>query len=115
VALLPFIDENRLKEVMKECEPHFSAEEQEGNKLGSHLIFVHASHPLASTFKALEDDSLAPAAATPAEGDSVAYLSATPQEETKLAVPSNDQEPIEHMGTKPALGCEWNWALTGIQ
>lgn len=114
VALLPFIDENRLKEVMKECEPHFSAEEQERNKLGNHLIFVHASHPLASTFKALEDDSLAPAAATPAEGDSVAYLSATPQEETKSAVPSNDQEPIEHMGKKLPIPADLSGGLTGF-
>jgi 5'-3' exoribonuclease 2 len=105
VALLPFIDETRLKEVMKDCEPHFTAEEKERNMLGNHLIFVHASHPLASTFKALEDDT--PAAAP--TGDSVAYLSATPTEETKVAVPANDQELIEPMGiafcTSEMLSC----------
>lgn len=58
MALLPFIDEVRLKEAMKDCEPQFTPEERERNSQGHNLIFVHTSHPLAATFKALQEDEV---------------------------------------------------------
>lgn len=87
VALLPFIDEERLKEAMKGCEPQFTIEERRRNSRGHYLIYVHSSHPLAATFKSLEDDTQSSSAeetstAVPAEG-SVEYLSVATTDTTK--------------------------------
>jgi 5'-3' exoribonuclease 2 len=41
VAILPFIDENRLMEAIKSIEDTFTDEEKNRNSLGPDLIFVH--------------------------------------------------------------------------
>ena len=53
VALLPWIDEQRLLAELRRVEPSFSAEERERNSVGDELLFVHTSHRIANTLTAL--------------------------------------------------------------
>ena len=46
VALLPFIDENRLLEAMAPLYNQLTEEEERRNKWGSNILFVSGSHPL---------------------------------------------------------------------
>ncbi|XP_066532870.1 5'-3' exoribonuclease 2 [Hoplias malabaricus] len=46
VALLPFVDERRLREALADVYPDLSPEEVRRNSLGSDVIFVGKSHPL---------------------------------------------------------------------
>eukprot|EP00808_Paulinella_micropora_P015450 g60269.t1 len=55
VVLLPFIDETRLLQALKEVEHTFSPEVQERNAMGQDYIFLHSSHPAATTIEALHD------------------------------------------------------------
>lgn len=46
VALLPFVDERRLRATLAEVYPDLTAEEQRRNSLGSDVLFLGKSHPL---------------------------------------------------------------------
>ncbi|XP_076127840.1 5'-3' exoribonuclease 2 [Alosa pseudoharengus] len=46
VALLPFVDERRLRAALAEVYPNLTAEEIKRNSLGSDIMFVEKSHPL---------------------------------------------------------------------
>ncbi|XP_035278661.1 5'-3' exoribonuclease 2 isoform X1 [Anguilla anguilla] len=46
VALLPFVDERRLRAALEEVYPDLSPEEVKRNSLGSDVLFVGKSHPL---------------------------------------------------------------------
>ncbi|KAL6054122.1 5'-3' exoribonuclease 2 [Balamuthia mandrillaris] len=56
VALLPFIDEDRLLSAMKVIERSFSEEEKSRNQMGNHLLYVHSSHPAAPLFASLYEE-----------------------------------------------------------
>uniref|UniRef100_A0A8C8IVB2 5'-3' exoribonuclease n=1 Tax=Oncorhynchus tshawytscha TaxID=74940 RepID=A0A8C8IVB2_ONCTS len=45
VALLPFVDERRLRAALAEVYPNLSPEENKRNSLGSDMLFVGKSHP----------------------------------------------------------------------
>jgi 5'-3' exoribonuclease 2 len=53
VALLPFIDEQRLLDALKPLESTFTEEEKMRNSIGTDLLFVHSSHPLSSQLASL--------------------------------------------------------------
>ena len=53
VALLPWIDENRLLTELKKVEPTFTAEEKDRNDVGEDYLFVHSSHRMANTISAM--------------------------------------------------------------
>ena len=53
VALLPWIEENRLLTELHKVEPQFNAQERERDGLGVDYLFVHKSHPLANSVMAL--------------------------------------------------------------
>ncbi|XP_041721880.1 5'-3' exoribonuclease 2 isoform X1 [Coregonus clupeaformis] len=46
VALLPFVDERRLRAALAEVYPNLSPEENKRNSLGSDMLFVGISHPI---------------------------------------------------------------------
>ncbi|KAK6297260.1 hypothetical protein J4Q44_G00318430 [Coregonus suidteri] len=46
VALLPFVDERRLRAALAEVYPNLSTEENQRNSLGSDMLFVGKSHPI---------------------------------------------------------------------
>uniref|UniRef100_A0A8C9TEV6 5'-3' exoribonuclease n=1 Tax=Scleropages formosus TaxID=113540 RepID=A0A8C9TEV6_SCLFO len=46
VALLPFVDERRLRAALEEVYPDLTPEERKRNSLGSDMLFVGKSHPL---------------------------------------------------------------------
>ncbi|XP_023697528.2 5'-3' exoribonuclease 2 isoform X2 [Paramormyrops kingsleyae] len=46
VALLPFVDERRLRAALEEVYPDLTPEERKRNSLGSDVMFVGRSHPL---------------------------------------------------------------------
>lgn len=46
VALLPFVDERRLRAALADVYPNLSSEEVRRNSLGSDMLFVGKSHPL---------------------------------------------------------------------
>ncbi|KAM6906357.1 5'-3' exoribonuclease 2 isoform 3-T3 [Lycodopsis pacificus] len=46
VALLPFVDESRLRAALGDVYPDLSPEEVRRNSLGSDVLFLHKSHPL---------------------------------------------------------------------
>ncbi|XP_012679393.2 5'-3' exoribonuclease 2 isoform X2 [Clupea harengus] len=46
VALLPFVDERRLRAALAEVYPNLSPEENKRNSLGSDIMFVAKSHPV---------------------------------------------------------------------
>uniref|UniRef100_A0A8C2Z949 5'-3' exoribonuclease n=1 Tax=Cyclopterus lumpus TaxID=8103 RepID=A0A8C2Z949_CYCLU len=47
VALLPFVDERRLRAALDDVYPDLSPEEERRNSLGSDVLFMQKSHPLA--------------------------------------------------------------------
>uniref|UniRef100_A0A672K0Q5 5'-3' exoribonuclease n=1 Tax=Sinocyclocheilus grahami TaxID=75366 RepID=A0A672K0Q5_SINGR len=53
VALLPFVDERRLREALADVYPDLSPEEVRRNSLGSDVIFVGKSHPLCDFIREL--------------------------------------------------------------
>jgi len=53
VALLPWIEEQRLLTELEKIEPKFTPEEKDRNSLGVDYIFVHKSHFLANSIYAL--------------------------------------------------------------
>ncbi len=64
VVLLPFIDETRLFAVMNELSDSFTEKEKERNSFGPSLLFVHETHPLFDSTKALtstDDEKWVPA------------------------------------------------------
>uniref|UniRef100_A0A8D3DDQ5 5'-3' exoribonuclease n=1 Tax=Scophthalmus maximus TaxID=52904 RepID=A0A8D3DDQ5_SCOMX len=46
VALLPFVDERRLRAALSDVYPELSPEEEKRNSLGSDVLFLSRSHPL---------------------------------------------------------------------
>ncbi|XP_049613705.1 5'-3' exoribonuclease 2 [Syngnathus scovelli] len=66
VALLPFVDERRLRTTLANVYPDLTAEEVRRNSLGSDLLFVRSSHPLSDFLQELyntqcEEDTTMPA------------------------------------------------------
>ncbi|XP_076021441.1 5'-3' exoribonuclease 2 isoform X3 [Genypterus blacodes] len=61
VALLPFVDERRLRAALSEVYPDLSSEEVKRNSLGSDVFFLGKSHPLfdfiAELYRAGSDES----------------------------------------------------------
>ena len=53
VALLPWIDEQRLLRELHRVEPTFTADEKDRNTLGDDYLFVHTSHRMANSMTAL--------------------------------------------------------------
>uniref|UniRef100_A0A8C5BFG8 5'-3' exoribonuclease n=1 Tax=Gadus morhua TaxID=8049 RepID=A0A8C5BFG8_GADMO len=53
VALLPFVDERRLRAALGDVYPDLSTEEERRNSLGSDLLFVKKSHPLCDFIREL--------------------------------------------------------------
>ncbi|CAL8314988.1 unnamed protein product [Merluccius merluccius] len=53
VALLPFVDERRLRAALADVYPDLSQEEVRRNSLGSDMLFVRKSHPLCDFIKEL--------------------------------------------------------------
>ncbi|KAF3703204.1 5'-3' exoribonuclease 2 [Channa argus] len=53
VALLPFVDERRLKAALSDVYPNLTPEEVKRNSLGSDVVFVGTSHPLADFIQEL--------------------------------------------------------------
>ncbi|KFD55157.1 hypothetical protein M513_04075, partial [Trichuris suis] len=56
VALLPFVDAKRLKEVLTTVYPDLSAEERKRNSEGTDILFVSTGHQVHSFIKALYED-----------------------------------------------------------
>jgi len=100
VALLPFIDEARLRAAMRECEASFTPQEKNRNRQGHSLIFVHASHPLSPAFKAIGPDT----PTTDQSEHDVAYLSSTTsaKDGKEVSVKSSEKGVLEPpAGTMP--------------
>ncbi|XP_038071349.1 5'-3' exoribonuclease 2-like isoform X2 [Patiria miniata] len=55
VALLPFVDEKRLLETLKEVYPNLTEAEKKRNSLGPDRLYVHKDNPLFSFLKELYD------------------------------------------------------------
>lgn len=49
VLLLPFVEDRRIVEAFRRCETSMNEVEKRRNKFGHSLIFIHSSHPLASS------------------------------------------------------------------
>uniref|UniRef100_A0A8C7Z809 5'-3' exoribonuclease n=1 Tax=Oryzias sinensis TaxID=183150 RepID=A0A8C7Z809_9TELE len=60
VALLPFVDERRLRAALAEVYPDLTPEEARRNSLGSDVLFVGKSHPLFDFIHELYQDELVP-------------------------------------------------------
>uniref|UniRef100_A0A8C1Z6Z0 5'-3' exoribonuclease n=1 Tax=Cyprinus carpio TaxID=7962 RepID=A0A8C1Z6Z0_CYPCA len=61
VALLPFVDERRLRAALADVYPDLSPEEVRRNSLGSDVLFVGKSHPLCDFIRELYRDTEIPA------------------------------------------------------
>uniref|UniRef100_A0A8C1ZBR8 5'-3' exoribonuclease n=1 Tax=Cyprinus carpio TaxID=7962 RepID=A0A8C1ZBR8_CYPCA len=61
VALLPFVDERRLRAALADVYPDLSPEEVRRNSLGSDVVFVGKSHPLCDFIRELYLDTEIPA------------------------------------------------------
>jgi len=57
VALLPFVDETRLLEALKDCESRLSEEELRRNSMGQEMLFISTSHKLYSQASKLYDEA----------------------------------------------------------
>ena len=60
VALLPFVDEERLKRVLKKVYPDLTDDERKRNTRGEHYLFVSKWHPLYETLQTAIPDKFQP-------------------------------------------------------
>jgi len=113
VALLPFIDEARLRAAMRECEASFTPQEKNRNRQGHSLIFVHASHPLSPAFKAIGPDT----PTTDQSEHDVAYLSSTTsaKDGKEVSVKSSEKGVLEPpAGKKLQIPTDLSGGMSGF-
>lgn len=67
VALLPFVDERRLRAALAEVYPNLTPDEERRNSLGSDILFMGKSHPLFDFIHELYRSETREAAEVPAE------------------------------------------------